>query len=83
MTDHALNPTNPFPARPSTLRIWLQAVRIFSFTASAIPIFVAGAMALVDRVFDPVLFLAMLIASIVCQAYGSSVRSLCRLLLLH
>jgi 1,4-dihydroxy-2-naphthoate octaprenyltransferase len=53
---------------PSRTRIWVQAVRIFSFTASTIPIAVAGALALYDRTFDWLLFLLMLFASVACHA---------------
>jgi len=55
-------------ARPSTLKVWFQAVRFFSFTASVIPIVVGSALALVDRGFDPLLFLVMLVASVACHA---------------
>ncbi|MEZ4498876.1 MAG: 1,4-dihydroxy-2-naphthoate octaprenyltransferase [Thermomicrobiales bacterium] len=54
--------------RPDILKVWFQAVRFFSFTASAIPIFVGSALALVWQSFDWVLFLAMAIASIACHA---------------
>ncbi|CAN5750889.1 1,4-dihydroxy-2-naphthoate polyprenyltransferase [soil metagenome] len=54
--------------RPGRARVWFQAVRFFSFTASAIPILVGSSLAVVDRSFDPVLFLAMLIASVACHA---------------
>jgi 1,4-dihydroxy-2-naphthoate octaprenyltransferase len=55
-------------ARPSTVKIWLQAVRVFSFTASAVPILVGSALALVDREFSWWLFLVMLAASVICHA---------------
>lgn len=58
----------PPRATPSRWRIWLQAVRFFSFTASAIPIFIGSALALVDRQFDLLLFFVMLAASITCHA---------------
>lgn len=54
--------------RPGTLRIWFQAVRFFSFTASIVPIAVGSALALLDRQFDAVLFVAMLVASVACHA---------------
>lgn len=61
--------STPTPAaRPSQARIWFQAVRFFSFTASSVPIIVASALALVDRAFDPVLVVVMLLASIACHA---------------
>jgi 1,4-dihydroxy-2-naphthoate octaprenyltransferase len=60
--------TVPPRTTPSRWRIWLQAVRVFSFTASAIPILIGSALALVDRRFEPLLFLVMLAASITCHA---------------
>jgi 1,4-dihydroxy-2-naphthoate octaprenyltransferase len=60
--------TLPPRTTPSRWRIWLQAIRYFSFTASAIPILVGSALALVDRAFDPALFVVMLLASIACHA---------------
>ncbi len=54
--------------RPSRLKIWLQAVRVFSFTASVVPILVASALAVNDRAFDPLLAAAMLLASVACHA---------------
>ncbi|MEA2528759.1 MAG: 1,4-dihydroxy-2-naphthoate polyprenyltransferase [Thermomicrobiales bacterium] len=53
---------------PSRWRIWLQAIRYLSFTASAIPILIGSALALVERRFDPLLFVVMLLASITCHA---------------
>lgn len=58
----------PLPARPAVWRIWLQAVRIFSFTASVIPIVVGSMFALIDRSFDSLLFALMLVASVSCHA---------------
>ena len=54
--------------RPPTFRVWLQAVRIFSFTASVTSILVGSALALYDRAFDVPLFLVMLLASVACHA---------------
>ncbi len=54
--------------RPGALKIWFQAVRFFSFTASVVPIVVGSALALVDRQFDAVLFAVMLVASVACHA---------------
>ncbi|MGH2532532.1 MAG: 1,4-dihydroxy-2-naphthoate octaprenyltransferase [Thermomicrobiales bacterium] len=69
MTDNAITSTPPPRAATRTRwRIWLQAVRFFSFTASAIPILVGSMLALFDRVFDPFLFLVMLAASVACHA---------------
>src|SRR3712207_4313898 len=60
--------TVPPPTTPSRWRIWFQAVRFFSFTASAIPILAGSSLALVDREFDVLLFLVMLAASVACHA---------------
>src|SRR3954471_14877598 len=54
--------------RPSRLKIWMQAVRIFSFTASVIPIAAGAALALVDESFDLLLLLVMLLAGIATHA---------------
>lgn len=53
---------------PGPLRVWFQAIRFFSFTASTVPIFVASALAVVDHSFSWWLCLAMLGASIACHA---------------
>ena len=63
----------PTPA-PSRWRIWLQAIRVFSFTASVVPILVASALAVADGAFaggqvrQPLLAVAMLVASVACHA---------------
>ena len=54
--------------RPSKLKIWMQAVRIFSFTTSVIPIAAGGALAVIDDAFDPLLFLVMLVAGVATHA---------------
>jgi len=59
---------SPFAHFPAPVRAWLQAIRIFSFTASVIPILVGSALALVDDEFDVSLFLLMLLASVACHA---------------
>ena len=53
---------------PSRFRIWFQAVRFFSFTASVIPIAAGSALALVERQFDPLLFVLMVIAGVATHA---------------
>lgn len=68
MTEHAITSTAPRTTRPARWRIWFQAVRFFSFTASVIPILVGSMLALFDRAFDPVLFVVMLAASVACHA---------------
>jgi len=56
------------PVAPSRFRIWIQAIRYFSFTASLIPIVVGSALALYDHTFDWWLFLLMVAASVACHA---------------
>jgi 1,4-dihydroxy-2-naphthoate octaprenyltransferase len=71
MSDHALSAfqtPKPAGARPSTFRIWFQAVRFFSFTASVIPVLVGSAFALIDRELSVPLLLLMLMASVACHA---------------
>jgi 1,4-dihydroxy-2-naphthoate octaprenyltransferase len=72
MSDHALPTTlqTPRPAetRPSSFRIWFQAVRFFSFTASVIPVLVGSGFALIDREFSVPLILLMIGASVACHA---------------
>jgi 1,4-dihydroxy-2-naphthoate octaprenyltransferase len=46
----------------------MQAIRIFSFTASTIPILVGSALAIYDRSFSIWLCLVMLLASVACHA---------------
>jgi len=58
----------PQAARPSPLKIWLRAVRVFSFTASITPILVGSALAAYDGAFSAPLILAMLAASVACHA---------------
>lgn len=59
---------SPFAHLPAPVRVWLQAIRIFSFTASIIPILVGSALALVENEFDLLLFVVMLLASVSCHA---------------
>ena len=49
-------------------RIWLRAVRLFSFTASVTPVLIGSGFALVDRSFDSLLFPLVLAASVLCHA---------------
>ena len=49
-------------------RVWLQAVRPFSFTASITPLVVASALAFEVGSFDPLLAVLMLVASVACHA---------------
>lgn len=47
---------------------WLEIARPFSFTASIVPVLVGAALAYRDGLFDPLLFLATLVASVSLQA---------------
>lgn len=58
----------PGASKPRRLRIWFQAVRFFSFTASVVPIVAGSALALVDRSFNLLLFVVMLVASVATHA---------------
>ena len=58
----------PSPSMPSPLRVWMRAVRIFSFTASITPVVIGSGFALVDRTFSPLLFPLVLVASVLCHA---------------
>jgi 1,4-dihydroxy-2-naphthoate octaprenyltransferase len=46
----------------------LRAVRVFSFTASITPVLIGSAFALAHQEFDPVLFVLIAIASVLCHA---------------
>ncbi|GIM44897.1 1,4-dihydroxy-2-naphthoate octaprenyltransferase [Collibacillus ludicampi] len=54
--------------RPSLVRIWFEAVRFPSFTATLIPVAMGGGFAVADRAFDGILFLLSLLAAILIQA---------------
>jgi 1,4-dihydroxy-2-naphthoate polyprenyltransferase len=58
----------PLAEKPSRPQVWFQAVRFFSFTASVVPIVVGSALSLANGAFSLWLFLAMLVASILCHA---------------
>jgi 1,4-dihydroxy-2-naphthoate octaprenyltransferase len=68
VTNVATGAAGPFQVRPNRLKVWFQAIRIFSFTASTIPILVGSSLALFDRAFDVDLFLLLLAASVACHA---------------
>lgn len=66
MSDAVLSPSaNPVPSR---WRVWVQAIRFRSFTASTIPIAAGSLLALVDRQFSLFLFILMLLAAMACHA---------------
>ena len=56
------------PGVPPPLRVWLRAVRVFSFTASITPVLIGSGFALVRRDFDPALFVLIALASVLCHA---------------
>jgi len=53
---------------PPPLRVWLRAVRIFSFTASVTPVLTGSAFALVAREVSPLLFILIAAACVLCHA---------------
>ncbi len=63
MGDHFLGPG--LPAR--TARMWVQAVRPFSFTASIVPVLLGAAVASTQGLFDPRLLLLTLVAAVAIQ----------------
>lgn len=54
--------------RVGTLKVWLRAIRVFSFTASVVPILVGVALAAYDGASSLPLTVAMLAASVACHA---------------
>ncbi len=60
--------------QPSRIRVWFQAVRYFSFTASIVPIIAGSGLALADRSFDLLLFPVMVVASVATHA-GSNLAN--------
>lgn len=68
MTQTAIVPSPRSSPRPSPLRVWLLAVRIFSFTTSTVPVLAASALALFEDSLDPVALVLMLIASMATHA---------------
>jgi 1,4-dihydroxy-2-naphthoate octaprenyltransferase len=54
--------------QPSRLKIWIQAMRFFSFTASIVPIAIGCALAIVDGEFSFWLALVMLLAGCATHA---------------
>ncbi len=61
-------PCGPSEQAPRGWRLWLLAIRPFSFTASVVPIVVASSLAIAEDVFNPMLGLIMLVASVSCHA---------------
>lgn len=60
--------TSTAPAAPSPIKVWMRAIRIFSFTASITPVLIGSAFALVSRDFSPLLFVPVVLASVLCHA---------------
>ncbi len=56
------------PSAPGRVAVWLKAVRVFSFTASVVPILVGSAVASYHGAVSLPLSLAMLLASVACHA---------------
>src|SRR5918995_6239884 len=56
------------PARPSTFRTWLLAIRVPTLTAAVAPVAVGTALALRDDVFQPLAAFAALIGALAIQA---------------
>jgi 1,4-dihydroxy-2-naphthoate octaprenyltransferase len=52
---------------PRTARMWVQAVRPFSFTASIVPVLLGSAVAATQGIFNPGLFLLTLIGAVAIQ----------------
>lgn len=63
MEDHS--PGSTLPAR--TARMWVQALRPFSFTASIVPVLLGAAIAGTQGIFNPGLLLLTLIAGVALQ----------------
>lgn len=61
-------PPEPSAERPGWPRVWYQATRPFSFTASIIPILVGGACAILAGSFSPVAFVVCLLGGMALQA---------------
>jgi 1,4-dihydroxy-2-naphthoate octaprenyltransferase len=58
----------PLSSRPSAWRIWFQAIRFSSFTASVMPILIAAALAIGEGEAAPQLVALMLLAAVACHA---------------
>jgi 1,4-dihydroxy-2-naphthoate octaprenyltransferase len=56
------------PSTPPPLKVWLRAVRVFSFTASVTPVLIGSAFAVVAGEFSPLLFVLIAVASVLCHA---------------
>jgi 1,4-dihydroxy-2-naphthoate octaprenyltransferase len=74
MRQQAVSVTPGAAVRPNRARIWYQAVRVPSFTASTIPILVGSALALFNSAFQPLLFVIVITAAVACHA-GSNLAN--------
>lgn len=63
MEERALGQVLP----PRTARMWIQAVRPFSFTASIVPVLLGTAVAAAQGMFDPWVFLLTAVAAVAIQ----------------
>ena len=64
MADRSAEPALP----PRTVRMWVQAVRPFSFTASIVPVLLGSAVAATQGMFNPGLFFLTLLGAVGIQA---------------
>src|SRR2546428_1588258 len=64
MADRSAEPA--LPPRPA--RMWVQAVRPFSFTASIVPVLLGSAVAATQGMFNPGLFFLTLLGAVGIQA---------------
>ena len=55
---------------------WLEIGRPFSWTASVVPVLVGSALAWKDGAFSPLIFLAVLLASVALQAGTNVINEL-------
>jgi len=59
---------NATPARPSTRKVWMRAVRLFSFTASITPVLIGSGFALADHQLHVFRAILVLLACVLCHA---------------
>ena len=64
MAERSVEPALP----PRTARMWVQAVRPFSFTASIVPVLLGSAVAATQGMFNPGLFFLTLLGAVAIQA---------------
>src|SRR5262249_42236863 len=69
--------TQPAASWRITAGLWWKVARPFSLTASAIPVFVGGALALVHGRFDPLNFVLLLVPALLIQAATTASNEYC------